>query len=199
MTISASRLRIGRSLAGARSMKSTAPVRRAAVRAVSSVIGTKRISSRYGRFFSKYSGFLASTSSLFGTQLTNLNGPVPTMYVFRSPRFATSSFGTIPVTGIVRLLRSDASGLFRLRRMVYLSGTSIFDTLSKKCAYGDPVFLSIMRSKLYFTSSAVISRPLWNLTPRRTTNRYVVSLGASHRSTRSGTGFRFASARKSEL
>src|SRR5215831_19835007 len=54
------------------------------------------------------------------------------------------------------------------------------------------------RSNEYFTSSAVIVEPSWNLTPRRSLNSHVVSLSAFHDVASEGSNSSLAERCKSE-
>src|SRR3989442_9997071 len=58
-----------------------------------------------------------------------------------------------------RRSRNQALGSFSVNFTVYLSGASTLSTISRRARFGLP-FVARKRSYVYFTSSAVKSRPL---------------------------------------
>src|SRR5437762_3050420 len=84
---------------------------------------------------------------------------------------------------------------------VYLSTTSVL-AICGNCGMGAAGFGSspdlLCRSIEYFPSAAVISWPLWNLTPWRSLKMYVLSSGADHSVASAGTICSFLSQATSE-
>ena len=68
---------------------------------------------------------------------------------------------------------SDALGCFVTMRTVCVSGVSIWSMALRYPRPPEPVFGSMIRSYVNFTSSPTSSRPLWNFTPRRSLNVHV--------------------------
>src|SRR5579862_1601622 len=90
------------------------------------------------------------------------------------------SLGTV-IPEMSRRLPASTSGPPTTNRMI-------------ACALGDLVSGQHQRSRLYFTSAAVIRRPLWNVTPGCRWNVYVrPSLLTSQLSARHGATREFAS------
>src|SRR5713226_913099 len=121
-----------------------------------------------------------------------MKGPVPTQLsgLLRSPYCSTASLAMIQVEVDASASRNQAKGSFSVNLTVDLSTTSILSTCSSKPRFG--LVDCMKRSKLYFTSSAVTSRPfsgglLCQRAPLRSLKTYVVSLGWSQDSARSGS------------
>src|ERR1051325_6162622 len=115
---------------------------------------------------------------------TSFQGPVPTVAVLpnaSSPTFSRCFFGTIGKN--TTRSRSSGNG-FSVTEGVAYGLTIRHFLIPPTLPYCGDFFFSlpgsITRSKEYFTSSAVIVSPLWNLTPLRSLNSHVVSLIAFH-------------------
>ncbi|OGK97373.1 MAG: hypothetical protein A3D33_19975 [Candidatus Rokubacteria bacterium RIFCSPHIGHO2_02_FULL_73_26] len=130
----------------------------------------------------------ASTISLPRSQRSNLNGPVPAGCVPNaSPSRSTTSLGTILAWPTASEATNGANASSRVTCTVYRSRAArpatAFAlpsrksrapfTLTKRSAAPDLVRGSRIRVSEYTTSSAVTSRPWWNLTPRRRVNVHV--------------------------
>ena len=76
-------------------------------------------------------------------------------------------FETMPVFGWAMYAMSAAFGFFRLKMTVVGSGAVIVSTSEKNERATAAVFVSMMRSNVYFTSALVSGSPLWNFTPER--------------------------------
>src|SRR5262249_8094395 len=104
---------------------------------------------------------------------SSIHGPVPTTdsHFFRSPYFSTHSRAMIQVDVEARRSTNQALGSLSVNFTVYLSGASTLSTISRTARFGLP-FVARKRSNVYFTSSAVSSRPLTGgLGCRRTPGR----------------------------
>ncbi len=151
----------------------------------------------------KYSGFAARTISLPRSQRSNRKGPVPTGLVPKSsPSRSTTSRGTILACPTARTATKGANASSRAIWTVRASTATRPDTafarpsrksraplmFMKRSAAPERVFGSRMRVIENTTSSALTSRPWWNLTPGRSVNVHVVpSRDARQNSARAGT------------
>ncbi len=123
-----------------------------------------------------------------GVYSTSLKGPLPPSQLERLPFFSTTSRSTMAVgRRSATTLTNGAKTVSFLRRTVYLSTTSAFAPGPRYERSGTVSAWSISRSTVYLTSSAVSSRPPWNLTPWRSLNSTVV--GSTFRQDSATSGF----------
>jgi len=103
----------------------------------------------------------------------------------------TTFLETMPEFGLVMAARRATFAPLSLKTTVVASGASMASMPVKEERAAAAVFSSRMRSKVNFTSSAVSTSPLWNLTLGRSlTVRVLPSSLHAHDSARFGTTFR---------
>src|SRR5438309_11752365 len=99
---------------------------------------------------------------LSGTHSTSLQGPLPIAVSFfeRSALASPIFLETMPVLGWAIYAMSAAFGFFRLKMTVAGSGAVIVSTSAKNDRATAAVFVSMIRSNVYFTSALVGGSPL---------------------------------------
>src|SRR6266850_7981898 len=106
---------------------------------------------------------------LSGTHSASLKGPLPIAVSFfeRSALASPIFFETMPVFGWAMYAIIAAFGFLRLKITVVGSGAVMVSTSAKNDRATGAVFVSMIRSNVYFTSALVSASPLWNFTPER--------------------------------